>query len=237
MAIVIATATEREMRAAFGFMAEPPAVEPGRPVDFELTGWRLKLVVTGVGLLNASLALGRLAGEGSLAGVVNLGVAGSFDTRALDLREPFLVRREVWPEFGLLGEAGLDPRGLGFGLGEAGGQDVWDTLDLAPRQDAARMGIELPRGWPEAVSLSVSGVTGTPERAAMLAKTFDADVENMEGFALAFGCARLGLPFLELRTVSNLVGSRRAEDWDLDGALDVLGPITAGLFMGREPLR
>jgi futalosine hydrolase len=54
----------------------------------------------------------------------------------------------------------------------------------------------------------------------------------MEGFALAYGCAVAGVPFVELRAVSNAVGARPPVAWDLPGALSALGQATHRLFTG-----
>ncbi|WP_027175677.1 futalosine hydrolase [Desulfovibrio aminophilus] len=233
MPIALVAATAKEMRGALGFLREPPEVESGREKLFVLAGREIVPCVTGLGVVNAALALGRILSLPGIEGVANLGVAGAFDLRALPLGTVCVVRQEIWPEYGLLGPHGVDPRALGFALGEADGTTVWDRLDLHPRQAAARLDLGLSGLWPEAVSLTVSGVTGTPERAVELERSFRADVENMEGFALAYGCARVGVPFVEVRAVSNRVGSRPPVDWDLDLALSRLGAACAALFMNR----
>lgn len=233
MAIALLAATAKEMRGALGFMQDPPAVAPGREELFVLAGREIVPCVTGLGVINAALSLGRVLSLPGISGVVNLGLAGAFDLRALPLGSLCVVRQEIWPEYGLLGPAGVDPRGLGFALGDADGLSVWDRLDLHPRQAAQRLDLGLSPLWREAVSLTVSAVTGTPERAAEMEKAFRADLENMEGFALAYGCARAGTPFVQVRAVSNRVGARPPLDWDLDLALSRLAVACAALFMNR----
>ena len=93
----------------------------------------------------------------------------------------------------------------------------------------ARLGLCLGP-WVTAKSLTVSGVTADPERAGLLRARHQAGLENMEGFALAYGCAVAGVPFVELRAVSNAVGVRPPESWDLPGALVALGQATQRLF-------
>jgi nucleoside phosphorylase len=44
----------------------------------------------------------------------------------------------------------------------------------------------------------------------------------MEGAALFHACLTLGVPFLELRAVSDLVGPRDKAAWDIPGAIKVL---------------
>src|SRR5262249_45354759 len=62
--------------------------------------------------------------------------------------------------------------------------------------------------------LSVSTVTGTASRAADLAARHpDAVAEGMEGWGVATAADLFGVPFAELRTVSNLVGPRDRAAW------------------------
>jgi len=230
--IIVTTATAKEMKSAFGF-ASAPAVKQGEVVEFELNGRTLLLTVTGVGLVNAAMAVGRLLDRPDVTGMVNLGIAGAYDVGEYPLGTACYVWQEDWPEFGLLDEEGsVDPKAIGFPLGHVGDKAIWNRILLNPVNDAEKMGLSLPETCLRTTSVSVSSVTGTDERAGWLKISCNGDLENMEGFALAFGAAQKGVPFLEIRTVSNLVGSRWEEDWDLNGALDKLGNVTAELFKG-----
>ena len=229
-ALIVAAATPMEMRAAF---PDCEAIVPGEGGHgfLEFCRRRLILLVTGIGPINAGMALGRLLGTGvGPLGVLNLGVAGSFDLEELPLCRPVLVQEEIWPEYGLAGEDGIDPKGIGLAMGMLQGRPVWDRLALSPQDHARRLGLCLP-DCPQTISLTVAGVSGSARRAAMLRRRYTAGIENMEGFALAWTCAVEDVPFVEVRTVSNLAGSRRGSDWDLRGALRVLGEVAA--FMLR----
>ena len=171
-----------------------------------------------------------LAGHPEIRGVLNLGVAGSFELGAAGLGQVACVGREIWPEFGLAGPDGVDARGIGFALHEDGEGKVWDSLELKPRQAAEELGLKLDPLWPDLSSLSVSAASGYLELAQGLRTRYAADLENMEGFALALACRRAGLPFLEVRAVSNLVGSREKKHWDLALALRELGRAAAGIL-------
>lgn len=229
--LLVATATANEMKAAFG--PDAPAVQQGEAVEYELNGRRLLLAVTGVGLVNAALAAGRLLEREGLEGVVNLGIAGAYDVEAFPLCTIAFVWRETWPEYGLLGEDGrVDPKKIGFPLGEIAGQPVWNRVKFNPVNDAMAMNLPLGEGWSRASSVSVNSVTGDPARAGWLKTSQSGDIENMEGFSLGFAALQRGLPFLEVRTISNLVGSRYEEDWNLKGALKGLRSVVQTLFPG-----
>lgn len=227
--LLIVTATANEMKSAFG--PEAPAVEQGEAVEYELNGRRLLLAVTGVGLVNSAMAAGRLLERDDVSGVVNLGIAGSYDVEAFPLRSTVFAWRETWPEYGLLCEDGrVDPKAIGFPQGEVDGTVVWNRVKLFPVRDARAMSLPLDDGWKRVSSVSVNSVTGDSSRAGWLKTSQSADIENMEGFALGFAAMQKGLPFLEVRTISNLVGSRYAEEWDLKGALKGLRSVVETLF-------
>lgn len=72
--------------------------------------------------------------------------------------------------------------------------------------------------------LTVATVTGTAARASALADRFpDAVAEAMEGAGVAAAAARHGVPFGEIRAVSNPVGPRDRSAWQLPAAMAALG--------------
>lgn len=228
--VLVVAATGLELDAALG---KKHGAAQGEVFAAEAQGRPVLALVCGIGLVNAALALGRALARCEVCGVVNLGVAGSFDLGAHPLGAARLVERETWPEYGLLasGECAADARGLGFPLAGAGGDDaaIFDSLAWDAPAELARLGLA-SGGWPCVASLSVSGVTADADRAQALRERFGADLENMEGFALAYACRLAGLPFAELRAVSNAVGARPPRGWDLPGALAALGEAARRLF-------
>ena len=228
--IIVTTATAKEMKAAFSF-ADIPAIEQGQIHELELGGRKLLLAVSGVGLVNAAICAGGLMGRLDVTGVVNLGIAGAYDIEEFPLGSSGYVWQEVWPEYGLLDEDGnVTPKDIGFPQGKIDGKVVWDRVKLNPVNDAEKMGLPLPPKCGRAASVSVSSVTGTAARAGWLKMACNGDLENMEGFAVAFAAKQRGLPFLEIRSVSNVVGSRFEEEWDLKAAFKELGRVTEHLF-------
>lgn len=71
--------------------------------------------------------------------------------------------------------------------------------------------------------LTVSTVTGTEQTAAALAERIPkAAAEAMEGFGVATAAMLRGIPVLEFRAISNLVGPRDREAWRIKEALEAL---------------
>ena len=72
--------------------------------------------------------------------------------------------------------------------------------------------------------LTVSTVTGTAARAALLHKAHpDALAEAMEGAGVYQAAARANTRFAELRAISNPVGPRDRDSWQIPAALAALG--------------
>ncbi|MCF8030448.1 MAG: futalosine hydrolase [Desulfohalobiaceae bacterium] len=221
--LAIVTATGKELRAA---VDGAPRISSPEPVAWRWRGLDLFLVTSGTGPVNAAWGLGRLLEHRQeLLGVLNIGIAGSFDTEALPLLSTVVVREEIWPEFGLRTAGGVDPAGLKYGQGTLEGQEVRDRVGLSPGLALARLGVRRPLPWPEGRSLTVAGATGDAELAREHRRRYSPDLENMEGFALAWPCLKYGVPFAEVRCVSNPVGSRLSRDWDIQGALGQLNSV------------
>lgn len=84
--------------------------------------------------------------------------------------------------------------------------------------------------------ITASTATGTRERAMELAERFGALVESMEGAAAAHICALYGIPFLEIRGVSNLVEDRNRESWRIDLGAEVAGRATLAVLSALDKL-
>jgi len=235
MILALAAATPGELRHALAKAApEAVAAVPARGAARTLlAGREALLLVTGVGPIAAALEAATALERFALSGMLNLGVAGSFETLAAPLCAPVAANGEVCADFGVAGPDGLaDASGFGFPQWEGNGEKIVDRLRLDPDEAAAALGLNLPLGWLRAPALTSGAVTGCRERAAALAARHGVLTESMEGFALALACRTRGLPFLEVRTISNAVGERDRTQWKLAQALAGLGDVLAELLRG-----
>lgn len=249
--ITLIAATAMEMRAVIqglgqGLGMDKPAPEPGAAVSGQVRDIPVRLATSGVGPLAAAYTAGRLAGEGYFAaercrGVLSLGIAGTYAPNAAPIGSVVMATGEIWPEYGLLTEEGVDAEALGFPL--AGKKDdpdpVWNSLSLAPAAALAAMGLKNPATAPRmgenpvvatGPSITVAAVSGTRSRARELAARHAALIENMESFPLALAAVQAGVPFAELRSVSNIVGDRSPEAWNIPAALAALSRAVSLMF-------
>ncbi len=71
--------------------------------------------------------------------------------------------------------------------------------------------------------LTLSTVTGTAEGASILAeRVAGATAEGMEGYGVAVAAKQFGIPVIEIRSISNMVGPRDREAWRIKEALAAL---------------
>jgi len=72
----------------------------------------------------------------------------------------------------------------------------------------------------EAKGITVNCLTDEMEQIGILQGKYQADVESMEGAALHFVCLQEGIPFLQIRGISNFVGEREKSKWQLEAAIE-----------------
>lgn len=160
------------------------------------------VVAVGVGPVEAALGTTRALGTRRYDAVVNAGIAGGFRERC-SVGDVVVCTQDDYVELGL-------EDGRTFAL--PGGIELVRTAHsdpalLRPFLDGL-IPVIVGRGITSAI------VTGTTSRAFVLAHRFRADVESMEGFAVLRAAQLAGIPAIEVRGVSNLVGERESNGWD-----------------------
>ncbi|MDZ5444270.1 futalosine hydrolase [Micromonospora sp. 4G57] len=195
-----------------------------------LTEPTVTVVPVGVGPAVAGAATARLLALAEAAGrpyraVVSAGIAGGFAGRVA-VGGTVLATRSVAADLGAESPEGFIPVDeLGMPAELLGGGV---TVPADPGLLAA-LRTALPAATVGAV-LTVSTVTGTTASTAALAERHpDAVAEAMEGYGVAVAAAQAGLPFAELRTVSNPIGPRDRGAWRMKEAFAALTEAAAAL--------
>ncbi|MCG5447083.1 futalosine hydrolase [Micromonospora sp. NIE79] len=197
--------------------AEADAVRAGL-VDRSVT-----VTPIGVGPAVAGAATARLLALAEAAGrpyraVVSAGVAGGFTGRA-EVGDTVLGTASIAADLGAESPDGfipVDELGMPPALLGAGSRVPADPGLLAALRAA------LPAATAGPV-LTVSTVTGTTASTDELRRRHpEAVAEAMEGYGVAVAAAQAGVPFAELRTISNPIGPRDRDAWRLREALAAL---------------
>ena len=163
--------------------------------------------------------------------VLQFGIAGAYPRSGLNVGDVVVATDEVYADTGASTPGGwLSTECFGIPLVTVAGRPSWNrfVLDRAISGRAARRLRWREPGTgdrPADVTrveagpcLTLSCVTGTEEEADNLWRRWGALAESMEGAAAAHICMLYGLPLLEVRAISNLVGDRDREAWDVPGA-------------------
>lgn len=172
------------------------------------------LVLTGVGKVNAAAGVLSVIDTSCHSAVLSVGVAGSLPGSGLEIGQVVAATASVYADEGLETDGGFQTLSqLGFPPGPFSGESIPADPQLLPwlKQVADASG-------PIA---TVSTCSGTDARAAAVRARTGAIAEAMEGAAIGHALARRhpGLPFGELRAISNRTGRRDAQGWNLNLAL------------------
>lgn len=175
-------------------------------------------VVSGIGKTNAAHAATVLIRNFSPSLVVNFGIGGSYPSLGLKLGDIAVASKEVYADEGVLLKGGFRTLQLiDIPLFKTGRRRYFNEFPVdaglsGQMMEAARVGGFRAR---EGIFATVSTCTGTRERAEELSKRFDAICENMEGAAVAHNCLIYGIPFVEVRGISNIAQQRDTSKWEV----------------------
>jgi futalosine hydrolase len=187
----------------------------------------LRIWPLGVGKTAAAMHLpAALRSTPHARAVLLFGIAGAFPDRHRDT--PCPVRH------GGLGVVGSDRFG-DEGVDTPGGFVDLATLGLAdtgpfPANPRIAHAVAERLGAPIVHGVTVSTCSGTESASRRMAQRSGADVETMEGAAIAWACRQLEVPLLHVRAVSNWTGDRDRGQWDLAGAVATVQAAVRGLF-------
>ncbi len=167
---------------------------------------------SGVGLLSSTFSLTKLFLQQLPSLVIQVGIAGSFSSR-------YAPAAVVVVEDEYLGDTGV------VELGEF--KDLFD-LGLMERNDEPFSNRSLHNPWlaqfglnhDRVKSISVNEISTDLARMEQLKNKYRCDLESMEGAALHYVGLQSGIPFVQIRGVSNYVGERNKVNWKIKPALE-----------------
>lgn len=210
MRIVITSATTAEWMPSFVNVNELYTGKSSRI--------KLQFYQSGVGLLASAVAITRLAIEERPDLIIQAGIAGSFSKKYAP-GQIVVVNNEI------LGDTGVEEKG------------VWKDLFDMKLEKSSYHPFEkrkLPNPWIKQYNLlnlsivdglTVNQVTTQPTRIAALKKKYGAVVESMEGASLHYVGRETGIPFIQIRSISNYVGERDKSKWLLKESIKGLNKV------------
>lgn len=199
-----------------------PAVHGGR-----LAGVSVLVTAGGIGKANTAAALASVAAYLDVTVVLQVGIGGAYPRTGGGPGLPLTSVAVAASEFDLdlgVGEAaawrGLEALGLAAVATEP------PAYNLFPCDSELSTRVAKATASPLVPFATSDSVTADSERARHISEATGAAVESMEGAAAAQVCIALGLPFVELRAVSNAVAVRDKANWRIAGAIEAVTKAT-----------
>lgn len=176
----------------------------------------------GMGKTNAAHALTTLLASGDRKEriVVGFGIGGAFPGSGLSVGDVAVADREIYGDEGSLTPAGwISCEDIRIPLAEVDGQRFFNEFPVtggvaSPPPSSTYADFRVASG----PFVTVSACSGTDERAAELERRHGAICESMEGAAYAHVATLHGIPWMEVRGISNIVENRDPSRWDIGTA-------------------
>jgi futalosine hydrolase len=179
----------------------------GRGLPTSVGGRSVALVRTGVGPVNAAVALTRFLAANEVGAVLNCGIGGAYPGWELTPGEAVCAESETYGDLGAASPDGfLDMRALGFPLIDAA-VPVYNRLPLDLFPAVRRVPF-----------VTCTTCTGTDAVARELVERTGGAVESMEGAAVVHAARLMGVRVGEVRGISNMVGNRERSAWRIPEA-------------------
>ena len=185
---------------------------------FMLDGQEIQILVTGVGLVQATFSLTKMLQAERYDLLVQIGIGGSY-RKDDSLGSVVQVVEECF------GDIGIEERDGSwhdlFQLGLIG-------VDQYPfKGGRLYLAAESPvhPNLPQRRGNTVAMVTGTDTRRDSLVNVLNPEIETMEGAAFFYTALMQHTPFIQLRGISNYVETRNRENWQLDKAIDAVNAV------------
>jgi futalosine hydrolase len=216
--------------AATAFELAPLVERLSGATSFD-TGWTeaVRGRFAGLEVVAQALGVGKARTAGGLAwslrahrpvAVLQVGVGGAYLGSFLSIGLAMLADADLELDLGVAGDDGwADFEALRVPLLPARSGEPAAPGRAVPTDARWTALLASASGLPRGRFATLDAVTADVERGAAMQRRFDVSIESMEGAAAAAVAARLGVPFAELRAVSNVVGERDRARWDLRGAV------------------
>lgn len=179
-------------------------------------------IVSGIGKTNASRGTALLIEQFSPRVIVHLGVGGAYSSSHLRIGDIAIAEKEIYGDEGVFLKDGFhSAETMGIPFLVKGRKKYFNEflLDKTLFKTAVCTSHVIHHASRITVKsgpfLTLSTCTGTLKRAKELERAFHAICENMEGAAVAHVCASCGIPMVEIRGISNMVGQRDKKKWDI----------------------
>jgi futalosine hydrolase len=202
MKVLLVAATEMEIA---------PAIELFNKSGFVYSGTEVNILITGVGQVATTWMLANALHTMRPQLAIQAGIAGAFDARML-LGSVAYVQKDCFGDLGMEEDGHFSTI---FSNGFANADEVPFTAGWMINNNPPVMS----KGLKGVSAVSINKVTDSMIQRQQLTHQFNPDIETMEGAAFHYVCLRAGIPFVQIRAISNYVGERDKTKWKRQEAI------------------
>ena len=206
MNVLLAAATSAEIEITKQFLEKD---------NFRINKHQVEILITGIGGIAATYNLVKSIERKKPGYIIQAGIAGSFNSETR-LGTTVCVCEEIIGDLGA--EENNEFRDL-FDLGLMKENDLPFTGRVLKNPfvtEQSGLGLSLVR------SISINEITTKKSRIELLRRKFKPEIESMEGAAFHYVCLCEKIPFIQIRSISNYVGERTKEKWNIELAVENL---------------
>ena len=157
-----------------------------------------EILISGVGMVNTTYALTKHLSENSYDLVINMGVAGCFNS-VIKIGDVVEVLEDTFSEIGFEDSLEFEP---------FSDFEITNTFKVEGKTDLQHV-----------KGITVNTVHGNKDSIAEIVSRLNPDVESMEGAAVFKVCQEFALTCVQIRAISNKVEKRNKANWDLPLAI------------------
>ncbi|MFA6152096.1 MAG: futalosine hydrolase [Chitinophagaceae bacterium] len=210
--LLITAATEAEIAPFIHFLREYY-----RQVNhnlFQNEEWNIRILISGAGMMASAFSFGKELATNKYDAAIQAGIAGSFDT-SIPLGTIVAIHSEQYGDFGAEDNGNfIDIFDLGFS-----DRNVFPFSNgKLINQKPFPIGEDLQK----LNAISINTVSGQADSIQNRKHRYNASVESMEGIAFHYACLQYGIPFIQIRAISNYVTPRNREEWKIGLAIENL---------------
>jgi futalosine hydrolase len=210
--VLFVTSTDTEASA----LRNVPGIKQAKDI-FKSGSLDIELLIGGVGAMATAWNLTHWLSENKKPDLaINAGIAGSY-------MEEFPVGSVVMPVSDCFADAGIEDGDKFITLFEAGlaVKDEFPFRNGLIKSENSYYE-ELSEILNRVDSITVNTATGSERTKQRLIQKFNPGIETMEGAAFFYVCAKESIPFVAIRSVSNMVERRDRDKWNIPLAIDNL---------------
>ena len=190
--------------------------------SFIKTNNDIEVLISGVGIPSTVYHLTRKLLQEKYNLVIQAGIAGSF-SKKIKTGDVVIVEQDVFGDIGVEENKSFKTI-FQLGLGDKNEFPFKNGWLINTSETLRKSGLKKAR------AVTVNKINDRKKQTMQLKKTFNAEIESMEGAAFHFVCLQQHIAFLQIRSISNKVGERDKTKWKMKDAIENLNIELQGII-------